>query len=48
MTRFLDRVARYHWAMYEYQHDDLRGEPLPLWFNVVTTATTIVLLVCGQ
>jgi hypothetical protein len=42
------KISNYHWTMYNYQHDDLRGEPVPVWFNVVITITTILMLVTGQ
>jgi len=40
-------IKKFHWRLYSQQHDDHRGEPLPLWFNIIMTATTLVMLVIG-
>ena len=48
MSKFLDRVSAFHWMHYEYQHDTLRGQPVPLWFNIITTVTATIMLVCGR
>jgi hypothetical protein len=42
------KISNYHWEMYNYQHDTLRYEKVPVWFNVVITISTVLMIVTGQ
>jgi len=41
-------IKEYHWDMYNYQHDQLRGEKVPVWFNIVISITTMLMVATGQ